>query len=135
GAICLARRAARRSRRQPCTCPSGTPLLKCAHSSQGESMNTKVWGIVAAVASAGAAGFAAGALAANGKQIVLVPPEEVKFAPADPNDKEGNGPQIAVVFGDMKTKAPMGFLLKVPAGGKPGPHMHTSDDYAVIIKG
>ena len=38
-------------------------------------------------------------------------------------------------FGDPKKKGPIGFLLKVPAGFKPGPHTHSSDDYAVIVQG
>jgi hypothetical protein len=45
------------------------------------------------------------------------------------------GPQISVVFGDLKTKAPIGFVLKTPPGFRPGPHTHTSDDYAVVISG
>jgi len=73
--------------------------------------------------------------AKGAKQMKVTPAEDVKFMPLDPNDKEGKGPQISVVFGDIKKKAPMGFFLKLPAGFKPGPHMHTSDDYAVIVKG
>jgi hypothetical protein len=45
------------------------------------------------------------------------------------------GPQISVVFGDIKTKGPIGFVLKTPPGFRPGPHTHTSDDYAVVIAG
>jgi quercetin dioxygenase-like cupin family protein len=93
------------------------------------------WLSVGAVACAAVAGFGAGAWATKGKQIVLTPPEGVKFTPLDPNDKEGKGAQTAVIFGDFKKKAPVGFLLKVPPGGRPGPHTHTSDDYGVVIKG
>jgi anti-sigma factor ChrR (cupin superfamily) len=70
------------------------------------------------------------------KEIVVTPSADVKYMPLDPNDKEGKGPQISVVFGDMKKKGtPLGFFLKVPPGFKPGPHTHTSDDYAVVVQG
>lgn len=84
-----------------------------------------------------ALGFAGGKLASAGKdkEIVLTPAADVKFQPLDPNDKEGKGPQLSVVFGDIKKKGPLGFLLKLPPGFKPGPHSHTSDDYAVVIQG
>jgi len=59
----------------------------------------------------------------------------VKYQPLDPGDKEGKGPQIAMVFGDMKQKAPVGFLFKVPAGFRPGPHIHTQDYYSVVLEG
>jgi len=94
-----------------------------------------MWAAAAAVVCDALGGFGAGAWAKKSRQIVLVPPDEVKFKPFDPNDKEGKGPQVAVVFGAMKKKGPVGFLLKVPPDGRPGPHTHTSDDYAVIIKG
>src|SRR5262245_33346275 len=83
-------------------------------------------------------GFAGGvfAAAAKGKEIVVTPAADVKFEPMDPNDKEMKGPSVAVVFGDMKKKgAPLGILLKVPPDGRPGPHSHSSDDYAVGITG
>jgi len=92
------------------------------------------WILVASLVS-GSLGAGAVVMAAKGKMMVLTPPEDAKFMPLDPNDKEGKGPQISVVFGDMKKKGPLGFLLKVPAGFKPGPHTHTSDDYAVVVKG
>ena len=40
-----------------------------------------------------------------------------------------------MVFGDLKKKGPIGYLLKVPTGSTSPPHMHTSDDFAVVIKG
>jgi len=87
------------------------------------------------VVGAASGGFVAGLAAApKAKEIVTTPAANVKWTPLDP--KAGDkGPQISVVFGDMKAKGPIGFLLHVPAGGKPGPHTHTSDDYAVIITG
>jgi beta-alanine degradation protein BauB len=74
-------------------------------------------------------------LAAKAKEIVVIPAAEVKFQPIDPNDKEGKGTLISVVFGDLKKKAPIGLLLKVPAGSRSGPHTNTSDNYYVGITG
>ena len=94
--------------------------------------------LVLPVATAGL-GFAGGvvaAAAAKGKEIVVTPAAEVKYEPLDPNDKEMKGPSMAVVFGDVKKKGqPVGILLKMPAGARPGPHTHTSDDYVVGITG
>jgi len=81
-------------------------------------------------------GFAGAARAKEAKEIVVTPPADVKFMPLDPNDKEGKGPQISVLSGDMKKKGtPLFFLLKLPPGFKPGPHTHTSDDWAVVVQG
>ena len=82
-----------------------------------------------------ALGAAGGVFAAKSKAIVVTPDKDIKFQPFDPTDKEGKGPQIAVVFGDLTKKAPIGYLLKVPAGQSSPAHTHTSDDYAVVIKG
>ena len=68
-------------------------------------------------------------------EISRTPAPEVKYQPLDPSDKEGKGPQIAIVFGDMMKKAPVGFLFKVPAGFRPGPHIHTQDYYSVVLQG
>ena len=82
-------------------------------------------------------GFVGGARAEKAaKEIMVTAPADVKFMPLDPNDKEGKGPQISVLSGDMKKKGtPMYFLLKLPPGFKPGPHTHSSDDYAVVVQG
>ena len=68
-------------------------------------------------------------------EIVRTPASEVKYQPLDPGAKDGKGPQIAMVFGDMKKKAPVGFLFKVPPGFRPGPHIHTQDYYSVVLQG
>jgi hypothetical protein len=97
-------------------------------------MNKIAMGVtIGALAAAG--GFIAGvSAAAKAKEIVTTPAADQKWTPLDA--KAGDkGPEMSVVFGDPKTKGPIGFLLKVPAGFKPGPHTHTSDDYAVIISG
>lgn len=67
--------------------------------------------------------------------IVVTPAPDVKYQPLDPNDKEGKGPQIAIMFGAFAKKAPVGFLFKVPPGFRPGPHTHTADYYSVVIQG
>jgi hypothetical protein len=92
------------------------------------------WMILVSLVSAGL-GAAGGVFAAKSKEIVVTPDSDLKFQPLDPTDKEGKSPQMAVVFGDVKKKGPIGYLLKVPAGSTSPAHMHTSDDYAVIIKG
>lgn len=84
----------------------------------------------------GALGFAGGVFAEKkSKEIAITPAADVKFMPIDPNDKEGKGPQISLVFGDLKKKGPVGVLLKTMPGFRPGPHSHTSDDYAIGITG
>lgn len=72
---------------------------------------------------------------AGPKEITITQNKDLKWSPLDPKDTAGKGPQIAVIFGDMKKKAPIEFILKVPAGFKAGPHTHTSDDYAVALQG
>ncbi|HVE87942.1 MAG TPA: DUF4437 domain-containing protein [Myxococcales bacterium] len=98
-------------------------------------MKTMKWALL--LMAGVALGFAGGVYAAGAKkEAMMTPAADVKFAPLDPKDTEGKGPSLAVLFGDMKKKgAPVGFLLKSPAGTSPGPHTHTSDDYAVVIKG
>jgi hypothetical protein len=84
------------------------------------------------------AGASPGATAATshpGPDIVVVPPADVRYQPLDPRDKEGKGPQISIVFGDLTKKAPVGFLFKVPPGYRPGPHTHSSDYYSVVLQG
>lgn len=97
-------------------------------------MTNLKWTFVASLVSL-SLGAAGGVLAAKGKGIVLTPDNALNFRPLDPRDKEGKGPQISVVFGDLMKKGPIGYLLKVPAGSISPAHMHTSDDYAVVIKG
>jgi hypothetical protein len=82
-------------------------------------------------------GFAGGVVAAAAKkEIVVTPAADLKFEPLDPKDTEVKGPAMSVVFGDVKKKGQaIGFLLRIPAGGKAGPHTHTSDDYVVGITG
>jgi hypothetical protein len=87
------------------------------------------------LAAAGMAAVVGGiALAGPAKDIQVTQNKDLKWTPIDPKDTEMKGPKMAVVFGDIK-KGPVGFILSVPAGFKPGPHTHTSDDYATVISG
>jgi quercetin dioxygenase-like cupin family protein len=97
-------------------------------------MKNLKWMVAVSIVSAGL-GVAGGVFAAKSKEIVLTQDSDLKFQPLDPTDKEGKSPQISVVFGDLKKKGPIGYLLKVPAGTKSPAHTHSSDDYAVVIKG
>lgn len=76
-----------------------------------------------------------GLVAAGPKDIVTTQNKDLKWSPLDPKDTAGKGAMYTVVFGDMKKKAPIGFILKLPPGAKPGPHTHSSDDYATVISG
>jgi hypothetical protein len=79
--------------------------------------------------------IAGGAAAGPAKDIVVTQNKDLKWTPLDPKDTAMKGPKFAVVFGDMKKKGPVGFILNVPPGFKPGAHTHSSDDYATVIQG
>ncbi|HTR50516.1 MAG TPA: DUF4437 domain-containing protein, partial [Kofleriaceae bacterium] len=82
------------------------------------------------------AALAGGALAGPLKDIGFFNTKDAKWAPLDPKDTEGKGPQMSVVYGDPKAKGkPIAFFLKMPAGFKPGPHTHTSDYCALVVQG
>ncbi|HET7544950.1 MAG TPA: DUF4437 domain-containing protein [Polyangiaceae bacterium] len=98
-------------------------------------VNQALTALVAASVAVAATLLARGAPALSTPDISRTPPAEVKYQPLDPRDKQGLGPQIALVFGDMKKKAPVGFLFKVPPGFRPGPHTHTQDYYSVVLEG
>lgn len=95
----------------------------------------RMWFVSALSVALGVAVLMGRANAYATKEIILTPPADVKFVPLDPDDSERRGPQISVVFGDMKKRAPLGFFFKVPAGFKPGPHTHTSDYHAIVLEG
>ena len=64
----------------------------------------------------------------------VTPADDIKFFPLD--ERAGNkGPQASVVFGDIRKKGPIGLFLKLPAGFRPGPHVHTSDNTVVVLQG
>jgi hypothetical protein len=86
------------------------------------------------VASAAVAALAGGLAVAGPKDITTMQLKDLKWQPLDPKDTEMKGPKMSVVTGDIK-KGPVELILWVPPGFKPGPHTHTSDDFAVIIQG
>lgn len=88
---------------------------------------------IIAIAAAGLGTWAGAAVPGPAREIRVTPASEVKFTPRDP--KNPNGVQTALLFGDFDKPGPIGYLLKVPAGFRPGPHTHTSDDYGVVVKG
>ena len=90
---------------------------------------TKAWLAVGATLLAGGI-----VLAGPAQEIQTTQFKDLKWAPLDPKDTAMKGPKMSVVFGDVK-KGPVELILWVPAGFKPGPHTHTSDDYAVILEG
>jgi len=98
-------------------------------------MKTLKWAVVLAVVAA--MGFAGGVFAAGAKKEGWATnAKDVKWSPLDPKDTEMKGPAISVLFGDLKAKGkPIGFLLHTAADTSPGMHTHTSDDYAVVVKG
>ena len=67
--------------------------------------------------------------------IILTPAEDVKFVPLDPNDKEGKGLLLSVVFGDLSKPEPTGFFAQLPPGLVSGVHLHKSDYYGIALKG
>jgi len=92
-------------------------------------MELKRYGVLSLVA---VLAFALGAYAAKQKASTVISATELKWQPLNPNNP--NGPQIAVVWGDLK-KGPVGFIAKFPAGHKSRAHWHTADYGAVLIKG
>jgi hypothetical protein len=72
---------------------------------------------------------------ADNKPSGPLPAADAKWLPLVP-ELGDKGPQIQVVFGNLKKKkAPIGLLLKIPAGFSPGPHTHSSDYTGVVIYG
>src|SRR5690349_19059309 len=95
-------------------------------------MKSMKWAVLLVVGAA--LGFAGGVFAAGAKkEMVVTQAADVKWTPLDP--KQPDGMAVSVLFGDMKKKGPIGFLIHQPADATPGPHTHSSDDYAVVVKG
>lgn len=73
----------------------------------------------------------AAAPAAAPKTMAVTNVADIKFGLFDP--KMPDGPQVALVNGDMK--GPTQFFLKMKPGAKSGVHSHTSDYWAVVVQG
>ncbi|MFO0724346.1 MAG: DUF4437 domain-containing protein [Myxococcota bacterium] len=63
----------------------------------------------------------------------LAPSAELQWAPLNP--KEPGSGELSLIFGDLKERAPVAFLLRFPGGLKEPFHLHSSDYYAVEIAG
>ena len=79
-----------------------------------------------------AASWTVGATAlAAGKPTPRVPAADVKWT-----EMMGpGGPSVAFMVGDAKTKGPVEFFFKFPAGFEAGWHTHDSAYDAVVVKG
>jgi len=87
----------------------------------------------AAAKSAATAKAAPASVAAAMGSVTLA--ADLKFVALDPKASPGEGPEVAVLFGDLKKKGPVAFLALLPPGYRTGPHTHASDSYLVSIKG
>ena len=58
--------------------------------------------------------------------------DAVKFTPLDPKDP--GGAAISVITGELQGKGPITLLLRLAKGAAPI-HTHTSNYYAVLVKG
>src|SRR5688572_16143767 len=62
----------------------------------------------------------------------IVQPSEMKWSdsPALPA-----GMKVSILYGDMKKAEPLGFRIKVPAGGILAPHTHPVHERVTVISG
>jgi len=91
-------------------------------------MTNRLLAVAVAASMMGTAAFAK----EPAKALTVTPPADLKWEPLVPNNP--NGPQVAVVHGDMK-KGPASFFIKLPKGYKSGMHIHTADYQAVVVQG
>jgi len=63
---------------------------------------------------------------------VMVQPSELQWSdsPALPA-----GVKVSILYGDMKKAEPIGFRVKLPAGGMIAPHTHPVDERVTVISG
>ncbi len=63
---------------------------------------------------------------------VIVQPSELQWSdsPALPA-----GVKVSILYGDMKKAEPIGFRVKLPAGGMIAPHTHPVDERVTVISG
>ena len=88
----------------------------------------------AADAPAGAAPKAAAKPAAAAKKTAkLVPVGDMKWSPLMPD--MADGPQVAFVLGDPKSKGNVSFFLKMANNFNSGLHTHNSDYQATVVSG
>ena len=65
-------------------------------------------------------------------QPVIVQPSELQWSdsPALPA-----GVKVSILYGDIKKAEPIGFRVKLPAGGMIAPHTHPVDERVTVISG
>jgi quercetin dioxygenase-like cupin family protein len=63
---------------------------------------------------------------------VIVQPAELQWSdsPALPS-----GVKVSILYGDIKKAEPIGFRVKLPAGGMIAPHTHPVDERVTVISG
>jgi quercetin dioxygenase-like cupin family protein len=61
----------------------------------------------------------------------VVTQADLQWTPLSP---DGKGPEMAVVDGNPQ-EGPSKFFLRIPGGGKAGPHTHSADYQAVVVSG
>jgi hypothetical protein len=63
---------------------------------------------------------------------VIVQPSELQWSdsPALPA-----GVKVSILYGDIKKAEPIGFRVKLPAGGTIAPHTHPADERVTVISG
>lgn len=71
---------------------------------------------------------------AQSKQMQLVPVEQLKWVPCDPNATQPTNCQLAYFRGDP-AKEPNAKMLKAASGFVFPPHWHTSDEHIVMTQG
>src|SRR5947207_12823798 len=68
----------------------------------------------------------------NEHKPVIVQPSEFAWSdsPALPA-----GVKVSILYGDIKKAEPIGFRIKLPAGGTIAPHTHPADERVTVISG
>jgi hypothetical protein len=101
--------------------------MSTSSTTRGHSSRT----VFAVAAACAVAGVAAGVLAAEAEQLVVVPFEQAKFVAVDP--ARPDGPRLAVLWGDPAT-GPSAVLLKLKRStGRL--HVHSSDYHLAVLEG
>ena len=63
---------------------------------------------------------------------VIVQPSELEWADSPALSA---GVKVSILYGDMKKAEPIGFRIKLPAGGMIAPHTHPVDERVTVISG
>src|SRR5688572_18164484 len=65
------------------------------------------------------------------KPVIMVPSDlQWTDSPALPS-----GVKVSMLYGDMKKAEPLGFRIKIPAGGTLAPHTHPVHERVTVISG